>query len=614
MPQAAPAVPQAAATVERQAATAESQTAAAAEPLVHASPIRSRRLSRKWILIASAALLVILLLAGGYKFEQYRLSEGRVLDKLEKALDKKDGAALASLLTSENAQLKLDADKTRGFLAYLDAYPSAAHELMSELRKQSFRLDNDDDDYSNDEAVIRLEKSKKYVLFQEYKLVVEPVFIRLGSNYKDVSLFIDGQEVFKTTRENEHKEFGPYLPGLYDLEAKMATGFVDLSAKQEAEIWYGNKQYEASLDLQAERVEVLTGLEQSGLQGKLLINGQDTGLNPFETTSFGPVTTDGSMNLSVEAEFPWGTIRSNEMAIASTSVELNLADSEDLQKALIERVAQYETEWLDGLTSKDSSKLTTGTAKLRAELQSSIGYMGQSDYIAMWKYTGAQYDLDSFRLQKSEDGQWMASLTLIARFLSGQYRVGDLPPQELYEDGQGQDVVLVYDETAKAWLVDSIQTFYDGFEMSDRIKDVPEQNPKLFKSTAGASSASVDWNSSEVGAFLLQYLSSSVEAINSRDFSLVSGMIDEAGPSYKESSSYIDYLKGKGITEQLLSANVDQVQTLDDGSYQASTSETYDIYYQDGSVKTKSFKAVYKIVLMDGVLRVNQLIETKEQS
>ncbi|MCJ8014013.1 hypothetical protein MUG84_19990 [Paenibacillus sp. KQZ6P-2] len=50
-----------------------------------------------------------------------------------------------------------------------------------------------------------------------------------------------------------------------------------------------------------------------------------------------------------------------------------------------------------------------------------------------------------------------------------------------------------------------------------------------------------------------------------------------------------------------------------DGSIKAVTSEDYTINYQDGSVKNKKFVSEYKLVTIDGMLMVHQLVSTKEQ-
>ncbi|MDI5788763.1 hypothetical protein PO124_11155 [Bacillus licheniformis] len=48
------------------------------------------------------------------------------------------------------------------------------------------------------------------------------------------------------------------------------------------------------------------------LKGTLWINDQEMKINPFKGTEFGPVLTDGSMSAQVEAQFPWGKLKSEK--------------------------------------------------------------------------------------------------------------------------------------------------------------------------------------------------------------------------------------------------------------------------------------------------------------
>ncbi|MED3865154.1 zinc ribbon domain-containing protein [Priestia megaterium] len=120
-------------------------------------------------------------------------------------------------------------------------------------------------------------------------------------------------------------------------------------------------------------------------------------------------------------------------------------------------------------------------------------------------------------------------------------------------------------------------------------------------------------STSEVSSFIEQYMDATISSINSGDFSIAEPYIDSNGPKYKEQKEYTAYLIKKGITEDLLSFNVNRVTKIDDSMYKVYTTEEYDISYGDGSVKYKKFNSIHKVKeLSDGSLGVYQLISSTE--
>ncbi|KAB2451274.1 hypothetical protein F8160_14090 [Bacillus sp. CH126_4D] len=96
-------------------------------------------------------------------------------------------------------------------------------------------------------------------------------------------------------------------------------------------------------------------------------------------------------------------------------------------------------------------------------------------------------------------------------------------------------------------------------------------------------------SSSAVGDFVRNHIYDNVRAISLNDFSLIENNYDKSGKSYKEDRDYIQYLHKKGITEDLLTIEIRNVERQSDMKYKVTTYEEYHIRYGDGSVKFKSF-------------------------
>ncbi|CAM4019946.1 zinc ribbon domain-containing protein [Bacillus albus] len=106
-------------------------------------------------------------------------------------------------------------------------------------------------------------------------------------------------------------------------------------------------------------------------------------------------------------------------------------------------------------------------------------------------------------------------------------------------------------------------------------------------------------SSSAVGDFVRNHIYDNVRAISLNDFSLIENNYDKSGKSYKEDHDYIQYLHKKGITEDLLTMEIRNVERQSDTKYKVTTYEEYHIRYGDGSVKFKSFNNEH-IVTVNG--------------
>ncbi|MGE1130530.1 zinc ribbon domain-containing protein [Bacillus wiedmannii] len=106
-------------------------------------------------------------------------------------------------------------------------------------------------------------------------------------------------------------------------------------------------------------------------------------------------------------------------------------------------------------------------------------------------------------------------------------------------------------------------------------------------------------SSSAVGDFVRNHIYDNVRAISLNDFSLIENNYDKSGKSYKEDRDYIQYLHKKGITEDLLTIEIRNVERQSDTKYKVTTYEEYHIRYGDGSVKFKSFNNEH-IVTVNG--------------
>ncbi|MFJ8528713.1 zinc ribbon domain-containing protein [Bacillus sp. NPDC094106] len=144
----------------------------------------------------------------------------------------------------------------------------------------------------------------------------------------------------------------------------------------------------------------------------------------------------------------------------------------------------------------------------------------------------------------------------------GSYKLGPVPA----------------DETVEVHL--EKQTDF-GVVKSESVK-IGEQSSYYLKFPKQTSDAAI-------GEFVRTHIYNNVRAISLNDFSLIENDYDKSGKSYTEDRDYLQYLKKKGITEDLLKFEVRNVERQNSTKYKVTTYEEYNIRYGDGSVKFKSF-------------------------
>lgn len=586
-------------------------------PGTAATPVRMSLKAKIWLM---SVIALIILCTAAYKTGEHFTSKERLISKLESALNHKDMKKTAALLVSGDKRLTINENTLAAFKNYLDSEPDEQKRLIQDLNEQAKELDRSKDSGSDSgtyRGLIHLEKKGKMLLvYNHYRLVVEPVYVTLETNYQDTALYVGEQQVGAADKPDYEQKYGPYLPGKYTLTAKLKTDLVDLVRSEDMNLLDQNAEYTSSLHLDGEDVTVDMGLgEVQDLKGTVIINGKDTAINPYKQPTFGPVTTDGTMKMSIQSAFPWGTVTTAEVPISSDYIEVNPASDKAFEQSIMDQVAKNNQQQLVAYTSGDVKKMEAATDTLKESVRQRIVQDREYRNYYQGRYMGSTFDLDSMRLYQN-NGNWECSLNANIRMMEDDFYEGDTPSLE--ENSRAVKVTLVFDAQKKGWYVDSLRDTY-GFG-SGRTKDTVSKDPGVYMSAWAPKSAAAAASASAQGLdysgtlwFMNEYLSTSVEAMNNRLFDQVANLIDPAGPAYKESENYIAHLEAKGITEYLNSFELLGLSKNSDGSYKATTSENYTISYQDGSVKNKSFVSEYKLVTIDGMLKVHQLVSTKEQ-
>ncbi|WP_054955408.1 zinc ribbon domain-containing protein [Paenibacillus dakarensis] len=449
----------------------------------------SVRMSLKQKIFILSGVLLLAVLVGGYKAGQYFTSEDRLISRLEAALESKDAKAVAELLSSRDEKLKVDEKSITGFMKYLDHNPNESSQIIGLLKEQAEVIEKAAQNQSFEDlyggyglnGLINLEKSGKTLFFDTYSLTMGGVYLEVETNYAGTVLSVNGQQAAVADVPDYETTLGPYLPGIYDVEARFKNEFIDLKTAEEIELLDTRYSYREYLELEGETVSWSTRfMDEPELDGRLYINGKKVEVDPFANSEFGPVTTDGSMTLAVEADFPWGTVRSTEVKIDENYIVIDFTQDEGFRKTIQDTVIKHSKENLEAFVSGNADKLTLSTDKYKDVLQSVVNDFKESGYAYKSNYLGTIFDKGSMDLDY-RNGVWEMTLVTQPLIEAATFIEGESPSLEMQEAYSYTG--LVYDEDQKSWKVDYISNTW-GFD-TDELEEYKEEKPVTYESAWG---------------------------------------------------------------------------------------------------------------------------------
>lgn len=439
----------------------------------HTAPPTSPKqpLSKKKKIFLYSGLLAIILLIGLHFVLLNYFSPKRMIENFEQALIDGNAKTIANLLSSDDEKLKINEVEVKSFVKYYQEYPEEINTTVSDLKNQLQQIENSSQPTSHMNRLVFLKKEGQFLFYDQYKLVIPGVYIEISTNYQDTALYVDEQEVGKAEFDDFSQIYGPFIPGIHTVEAKLKTDYVDLSMDKEV-IIDGSENVAVNVFLDGD--EVVFNLGNFDGMATLFINGKEIDKDFVEDPTFGPILVDGSMSFSVEAELPWGTVKTEESPIDEQNINVSFIN-EDLKKSLMTTVHTFNSERVLVRTSADGSKLTTATEEIKNDLIFIAEYDKERSYALKVKHKSTAFDLDSFGLEyaPSED-VWYAYVSAKPLWESDYYNI-EQGANGLKVETEAYDYVLMYDEVQGKWLVDSES--YSAFFNEENVKEIEVENP-----------------------------------------------------------------------------------------------------------------------------------------
>lgn len=533
------------------------------------------------ILISVVGALAVLIIGFSVWANLY-FSKDSTENRFYKAIENKDSEQLEQLLIHENGS---SATKSE-----LDAFIKLADDLNeNELGK-----------------LVNVVPDGKFLgIFQKHKVQAIQQFAYYSGPTEGLEMQFNNSKI-KDQKENDGITYGPLLPGTYTVNVSLDNAFGKSTTEIEVTLANSNSEKVAmdKLPIGEASVNVVNYDGELMSESHLLVNGNKVEIDENgDSATFGPLFLDGSQEVKVIANYPWGEVESKPFSIDSNHIEVDasLVSGEQLEK-IKEVLLTFGEEMQDAKAQLSTEVFTSVTDILRDDflyfeidplLRENIYYTGKLN-----------------KVELNADNIWPHNgLVVVHSMFDYSYaffEAGEEPPA-LEDDELHSFVGLAFDETTQEWKVSYIEADnHEGVNPTDTL----EGTEVVYAPSDEAITVSGTDLRAEMQEFMEAYTIASVDAINFRDISHMSPYLTSDGPRYAEAKDYIAYLENAGITEEYVSTEVVDVLDNGDGSYLVTTHEEFIIFYPTRESQNR-YDTVVEVKKENGSWKVHKLVSTK---
>jgi len=291
-------------------------------------------------------IILIISLAVGYGIGYVRSTKRYFFNNLTKAVNKEDTKTLSKLISYKG-------DKN-------DLIPLVEY-LKIDNNKNSFLQSIKNNEKYNNFTLIQ----DKGLLFNKYKLEVKPVEIHIGVNYPS-EIYINDLESGKAY-ENNKLSITKAIPGLYKIEGKAVNEYGEVKADKEVSIF---KDTEVSLELEGNSLTINSPYSN----GKVYINGEDIDKKVSDIKDFSFFSSDEKNKVSFDYDFPWGTIKSEEVSIGKypeVAPKINIVNDK-LKEDINSTIKSFYDSVLASLNKEDMNLIKEVPEDLRFSIYSDL--------------------------------------------------------------------------------------------------------------------------------------------------------------------------------------------------------------------------------------------------
>ena len=295
------------------------------------------------ILIMFISILVIVI----FLISNLSLSKEEILRKFESYLINGNSSMLANYVKVENE--KVSSKELQPLIDVYDKDEIRIRKIVNELRKSgksgNFTVEN-----------------RKGFLKEKYYIDINTVNVNFITNINGVDIEFSN----KRFNLNDKAEFD-VIPGTYTVLYSYNTEYGYIS---DSKILNLMEDETVEIAIDGNYITLYSNFDDA----KVFINDIDTELEANDIKNYGSFPKDKDIKVYLEREFPWGTIRSEELLISNEQyikLDINMVNDE-LNNIIDEVVNKFYLSSFEALNSKDKSLISGATEEVKEMVYSYI--------------------------------------------------------------------------------------------------------------------------------------------------------------------------------------------------------------------------------------------------
>lgn len=415
-----------------------------------------KRKLKIWSYVSLFLIIIGLGAFGAYTYMVYQNNVEHTIAKFENAIIDQDTKALTDLFTSSDNRLQIGEKEVSFFLEYLDKNPAHLSPMIASLEEKSevsAIIDGEvqEAEEVESEPILSIKKSgKKYMVIDTYKIEVHPQFLTIKTNQQNTSFYISDKEIARSDAEDFSRNIGPLMPGLYNIKGVWEAEHVNLENEQTVEL-FGGTELEEGLTFEFEGQTI--NIDSNYQDAKLFVNSKDTGLTIEKVNPFGPIVTDGTLNVLAEISFPWGNARSEEVTISSEdnlTLDINPL-TEELEQTLMDMGNEYAQSFIAAYSSGDVNQFKHLDKNMMSTYSTELQNNKATNTTWKGSLVATNFDLDSFSIEQNNLNEHEVSVNT-----SFQYNLAistpDNQPEAALTDFN-QAITFKYSNNISKWVI-----------------------------------------------------------------------------------------------------------------------------------------------------------------
>lgn len=431
--------------------------------------------SKKQVIVLATTMIVIITgLIIFYQVGKAKFTPENVVQAFKEGVENNDPDKIQNLLLSSDKSFSINIDNTSNLVEFLEENQKVFENLIDKLNDEAKELNSGVTAHNTEGSygTLNLTKDgKQWLFFDEYRLEVIPIYIKLAIESDEIDLSINGENVSTSSKK---EAFGPYMPGTHVVNAGYQNKYTSTAITDEINI------FDSAEDTVMHEVEFpLAEVSIMSLHDeyKLFINGEQTDVVINEGENLiGTFPTDSSTAVYIQKEFPWGTVKSEEKPITSDIVELDEINvfTKDEKTSLMEQLNEIISLYHKALTKRDEAILKTQvTDNLKKTLSEHLESTGDWNEPYEGELKKAVYDKSKITYPKYNEDLKGYTINFKAHYYLYEpngHAYGNLNwlgrDQEKQQYEASKELTLFYDEKESAWKLHNIENDY--FHISDK--------------------------------------------------------------------------------------------------------------------------------------------------